>query len=293
VVKGVVTDADPTTTSTVTLQNVWITDPSPAMLGDPAIERFISASTWFSEFSTVTKATSAYNGEYVAVIEPPEKKGTVRPWIPEIRMGRVLEVDFILASSRRWLESTDFLREVKPFAPIYRSEPQQPLLVDAEEGGYYLVPFSEDGKRASRALLLNAYKGNFQEVGVFAPVRFLAQREAVERASQFWESEGKSGKGGEMETVRARYRELRRKPKASLHYAPEAGSSSRYHPVWRVTDGRRTVAVRQDGTVREWPKPKLRRGVEAAAPMRIQPCCASRGRRVFERVGPRPARVSA
>ena len=71
-VRGVITDVDPTTpgTTSVNLQYVWFNDPA-VDLGSPSIERFVSGSTWYSEFLPVSKVGSSFHGKYVAVIEPP------------------------------------------------------------------------------------------------------------------------------------------------------------------------------------------------------------------------------
>lgn len=237
VVKGIITDVDPTSSSTVTLQHIWITDPSPATFGDPAVERFIAASTWYGELSAVSKATSTYDGNFVAVIEPPERRGRLVAEAKEILFGEVLDPDRIRELAMRWLEKIEMLRELKPFAPLYRTRPLEPLLVDPKEGGYYIVPFSAEGEEASHALLINAYKGNFQEAGAFAPMRYLSEKEAAERALKF---------------LRIRQADW---IDAVLLHAPEAGSTSRYDPVWRLAVDRQVVAVRQNGSVRFWPRP--------------------------------------
>lgn len=238
VVKGIITDVDPETTSSVTLDHIWITDPSPATFGDWPVERFIAASTWYAELSAVSKATSTYNGKFVAVIEPPERRGKLVARVEEILFGEILPWERVRELAKRWLEEIEILRELKPFAPFYRGEPLEPLLVNPKRGGYYLVPFSTEGKGVSHALLINAYKGNFQEAGAFAPMRYIGKEEAVERAFKF---------------LRARRPE---RIDAVLLHAPEAGSTSRYDPVWRVTVDRQVVAVRQNGSVRFWPRPE-------------------------------------
>jgi len=235
VIKGIVTDADPTTTSAVTLDHVWITDPSPATFGDPPLERFLSGGAWYAELQPVTKAGSAYNGKYVAVIEPPERRGLAKADLPILR-GEVLPWERVVELSRRWLDKLEILRELKPFAELYRAEPKEPILVDPKFGGYYLVPFTVDGKTVRHAMLINAYDGSLLEVGAFAPVRYVGKKEALERAQKL---------------LRVRQPE---RIDARLTFAPEAGAASRYHPVWRVEIDDRAVAVRQDGAVRFWPR---------------------------------------
>lgn len=235
VIKGIITDVDPTTSSTVTLEHVWITDPSPASFGDPPVERFLSGGAWYAEFQPVTKPGSAYDGKYVAIIEPPEVRGVARAELP-ILQGEVLPWERVWELSRRWLEKLEILRELKAFAEIYRAEPLEPILVDAKYGGYYLVPFTQDGRSVRHAMLINAYDGSLLEVGSFAPVRYVGKEEAVERAQKL------------LQVRRPERVDVR------LTFDPRAGAASRYHPVWRVRMDDRTVAVRQDGTVRFWPR---------------------------------------
>lgn len=241
VVKGVVTDVDPTTSSTVALQYVQLTDPSPATFGDPPVERFLTGGAFYAALQPVAKPGSEFDGRYVAVIEPPQRRGVARAELP-LLAGRVLPWERVQELSKRWLEKVELLRELKPFAALYRAEPQRPLLVDAEHGGYYIVPFADEREREkgtySHALLLNAYDGSFLEAGAFAPARTVGEKEAVERA---------------LKLLGVRRPE---RLSAALTFAPQAGAADRYHPAWRVEVDGRAVAVSQDGDARFWPRPR-------------------------------------
>lgn len=241
VIKGIVTDVDPTVpgTTAVNLEHIWYTDPAPAVFGDPAIEHFVAGGDWYLDFQAVGKAASAYLGEYVALIEPPRLRGRAVARKPLLR-GELIPLEAALERAKRWVEEMRLLRELKPFADLARARPGRPLLVDPDGGGYYLVPFTVEGETVRHAVLINAYSGDFKELGAFAPVRYLEEREAVKRAKRLL-------RPGEEERV-----------KASLVYDPEAGAVSRFHPVWRIQSERGVVAVRQDGTVRRWPAKRER-----------------------------------
>jgi hypothetical protein len=239
-IKGIVTDVDPTTASTVSLEHVWITDPSPATFGDPPLERFLSGSAWYAELQAVSKAASSYHGEFVAVIEPPRVKGFARAE-PRVLRGRVLPPGEVIARARKWLDELEILRELEPFAELHRAKALDPLLVDAPYGGYYLVPYALDGETVGHALLINAYDGTLLEAGAFAPVRYLGEKEAVETS---------------LDRLGIR---RPRSVTARLASDPRAGAASRYHPVWRVEVDGQVVGVRHDGTVRTWPAERKRR----------------------------------
>jgi hypothetical protein len=236
VIKGVVTDADPTSSSTVNLQYIWLTDPA-VPLGDPPLERYISAATFAAEFQPVTKAASSYNGEYVAVIEPPLRPGRVR-FDSEILRGRLIPFPEILRYVKRWVEELELI-ELGPFKVLAEAEPMKPLLVNPEYGGYYVVPFSRDGRTASVAVLVNAYTGRFQEVVTFAPRRPVLMDDAIEIAAP------------------ALHITSPTQATATLVHTREFGP--RYLPSWHVETKGRSVIVGQDRSVREVGMPKIKR----------------------------------
>ena len=231
-IRGIVTDADPTTQSTVELELVWLVDPA-VPLRDPPLERLIAADTWYGELQPVTKAASSFVGRYVAVIEPPEREGIAEAPGDEVRTGRPISSRQAIRAAVRALRRLD-LADLPAFRDIVRSRPLEPYLVDSERGGYVLVPFSRDGRQAEHAVLVNAYTGSFQEVGRFAPTRFLSRDQAVERALEFLR---KGASAGRVE--------------ASLVTSPAAGAVSRYRPAWKVEIDGEIVGIDQDGEVRQ------------------------------------------
>jgi hypothetical protein len=228
-IRGIITDADPVMNPTVNLVFVWFNDPAVA-LGDPSIERFISGSTWYSEFQPVTKPTSSYSGKYVAVIEPPQIKGkAVAP--AEILKGKLITPGSAVEQAAKWIEEYK-LYEIGPYKLLKKSKPLPPLLVNSRYGGYYIVPFAEGSEtRAEAAILINAYTGGFQEAGVFKPRSFMSEKEA--------------------RSIALRYAQAKKTKKVSaeLMLPVKERMMSRYFPFWKVIVDGRTVGVTQQGQV--------------------------------------------
>jgi hypothetical protein len=215
-IRGIVTDTDPLTHSTVTLEMIWFTDPG-VNLGDPPLQRMIMGSTFYTEFKAVTKAPSSFTGQFVAVVEPPPNPGTaVAP--PEVLTGRVIPKLRVVALATLATQKIRPELLPPPFRGILQSKAMEPLLVNPKRGGYYLIPFSRDGRTAEFAVLLNAYTGALQEIGSFSPTRFIPEQESVSRAVR---SVGGQAAAANPELL-----------------TTETGGS-RYRPVWRVqVDGR-------------------------------------------------------
>ena len=229
-IKGIVTDLDPRTNPTVTLQYVFFVD-QPVALGDPPIDRFVSGATWYGEFAAVTKSPSAYQSKFVAVIEPPPSPGRAVAAGKLLVTGRVISRAEAVRFAREWVEKLK-LREVETFREFAGSKPLEPLLVNAEEGGYYLVPFSADQKAASLAVIVNAYDGAFEEAGRFAPRTFLPERAALEHVRNLLKLK----------------RPLQpQEYKTALVSSPETGT--RYQPEWRITTHNRVLTVGQHGEI--------------------------------------------
>ena len=225
-IKGIGTDVDPTGGTPETLEYVWFIDPAVAV-GNPAVERYVAASTWFTQFQAVTKPGSAYLGKFVAVIEPPPRSGRVK-FRPEVLSGTLIPERLALRAAEKWVKGVKVER-LGSYRELARSRPLPPILVDSERGGYYLVPFSPDGKQARFAVLVNAYTGGFQEVGAFASSSFISANEAEKLAVD--------ALGGKAQSIQT-----------EAVSSAEAGAS-RYQPVWRVWVDGRPVDVTQRGQV--------------------------------------------
>ena len=227
-IKGIGTDADPTTTSTVNLQFVWFIDPA-VPLGDPPLERLVAASTWYAEFQPVTKMSSAYFNQHVALIEPPETTGRAVAGSP-VLSGRVMSAAQAAQNARRWVRAYR-LPDLEPFAGLAGARTLEPILVNEDGGGYYLVPFSADGETAGLAVLVNAYTGAFQEVGAFAPTTFMTRQRAIDTAVAALDP---SVEGMTAKAV----------------FSPDAPLSGRYRPAWQIDlPERRPLTVSMDGVV--------------------------------------------
>jgi hypothetical protein len=226
-VKGIVTDLDPTTNPSVTLQYVWLTDPG-VDLGDPPLERYVSAAVWYAELQTVTKAGSAYAGQFVAVIEPPVISGVAKAPHFEAPPRRITREEALQLAPRLVRELN--LEQVGPFRRLRGARPMEAMLVESKRGPYYLVSYAVEGRPAGVAILIDA-AGQFLEAGAFAPKKLLTEREALDRAS------------GALRGVVARGQA----PKAALTSGVEP--LSRYQPVWTIATPTRTVLVDQNGRV--------------------------------------------
>jgi hypothetical protein len=225
-IKGIVTDLDPTTNPSVTLQFVFITD-QPANLGDPAVDRFLTGAQWYSEFQAVVNASSIYNGKFVAIIEPPERPGRADARVLPVT-GVVLSADRALAAARNAarlsaLTNTDSFREIS------QMQPQTPILVNPGRRAYYIVPFARAGSAPSMAILINAYSGDFMEAGRFAPRPMIAERDAVARAARLLGRESL--------------------PTAKATLVP-TDRDLPYFPAWRVNVDGEDVVIQQNGGLR-------------------------------------------
>jgi len=230
-IKGIVTDNNPITTSSVTLQYVLLVDPSPANFGDPPVERFISGSQFYSEFQAVAKPGSAYDGKYVAIIEPPERSGTATAVKLPIT-GRLLAADQILSRAQREVATAaKYVSSLREYGPL---QPMRPQLVNGgRDGAYYIVRFAERDKPPTLSVVLNAYSGQLMEVVKHAPRQFLDERQVLENARGF-------------------LRNVRTDNLKATLVAPEG--SAPCEPVWRVTADDVDLLIDPNGRVRRVPR---------------------------------------
>jgi hypothetical protein len=222
VVKGIVTNVAPTS-SPVTLNYILIYDFAPA-LATSAIERFLTGTQWYGEFSAATLGTT-YAGKYVAVIEPPLLSGQLTA-PRRMVTGPVIAPQRAVDAARRALAST--LVNVASFRDAANLQPQPPILVNPERGGYYIVPFAAAGTDSTLSVLINAYDGTFLEAGRHKARRpMMTDREALSRASQ-----------------------LLRVPGANMRAIAVRDGESPYFPSWRVTAGNEEIVIDPEGSVR-------------------------------------------
>ena len=226
-VTGIQTDVDPTTNAHFEVEYVWFNDPNE--LGMPAMTREATGAAWRDLlFQQVTKPGS-YFGKLVAVVEPPAQPGSATSR-REVLSGKVISERLAVRKATKWVRRRHLGRQ-DSYRAFAQSRPLPPILVNAEHGGYYLVPYSPEGGKAGLAVLVNAYTGGFQEVGAFASSDFLSAVEAEKLAL------------AATQTVNPQ--SLRTEAISS-----SSAGASRYRPLWRVWIDGRAIDVTQDRKVR-------------------------------------------
>lgn len=245
-ITGITTDVDPTTTNSVTLQYIEIIDPwNPPCptAASGGVKSWITGSTWYSDYfyTAGNYPASKWDGNYIAVVEPPLKEGVARAPTP-VDTGRVISDSTAKQQAMMWIKKLH-LDEREPYTLLRKIKPLKPLLVNREYKGYYIVPFGyEEGEISQAAVLVNAYNGDFQEVGVFHnPIKYLSKDQTVKIALDYLCF-------------------CRAKSKARLIFQPSEQTESRFLPIWKITVEKRrwiffkrvaTVYVTQEGKVFE------------------------------------------
>jgi hypothetical protein len=229
VITGYITDVDPRNGS-ATLHFIDINDPAPAdtaphdnpcTAADEGNEggstrRVTGSSFYANDWQNANTWGTTFNNQWVAVVEPPEREGWIYapeqamigvPIPPELAMELALEQSWQLGMAEE--ERFEFLRQTRP---------AMAMLTNASLQGYYLIPFCNERGLCPGAVLLNAYSGEFQEIGAFAdPLGYIVEEEAVELA------------------VNAVGQPPEYTPSAELVWESSMQTSSRYRPLWKVT----------------------------------------------------------
>lgn len=241
-ITGIVTDVDPTTpgTTSVNLQSVTYID-QPTTLGPTPETHMVLAADWYNEFLAVTKMPSAYNGKFVAIIEPPTANGLASAAEKPVLTGKIVPKDRVSHLAVQAVRDFN-LPAVEAFRELAQARPLEPYLVNPARGGYYLVPFSANGKSASWAVLINAYTGKFAGAAHFAPRAYLPVEGALEQVNS---------------ALRLRKPLKPKEVEAVLLSSPEEGT--RFHPEWQIMVGNRTLRVGQRGQVHELPPQRAQR----------------------------------
>ena len=231
VISGIITDGDPTEGGIVGLEGVFIIDPAPVAdeLGGPATVEYLNGSDWYAEFQPVTKPASSYVGKYVAIIEPPFIRGrAVAPKV--VVVGRVLPPEEVIKHAQRWMKKCPAFK-YEPFGKLEKANFQQPLLVNKNYGGYYIVPLSMKKKSdyADAAILINAYNGKLKATGIFKPMKYMLEKQAINLAMKHLKL---------------------KKPKqveAELIYPTREPVTSKYAPLWQIKANGKKVIIDQKG----------------------------------------------
>jgi hypothetical protein len=239
VVTGFETDVDPRS-GNATLQTIDINDPLPqdfAPHDDPCtaadegneggLVRLVTGSSWYTnDWSAPSRWGTDYLNEYVAVVEPPKVRGKVTAELQALS-GQIISSEDAIKRALQQIRQRK-LHKKKAFSFLQETKPQRALLTNRKKGGYYLVLFELENRQLSAgAVLVNAYTGEFQEIGAFPePLEYLTAKEAKEIG---------------IASVRAK---PDRPASAELVFKSAQQIRSRYRPIWRVImeiDDRRVV----------------------------------------------------
>ena len=194
VIAGFESDIEPTAGSTPALQEITYHDPEPHNVGSTITK---TGAQWYAdEWDGAIRFAGTWLNTYVAVIEPP-KKGTVKVEMVE-RMGEeILETKLVEEFVYRLIEELELAK--KPQCLILGRKGirhLQPILVYEEVKGlvpsYYLVPFGLEKETgpcdepvARLGIIINAYTGQFEEIGAFGkPVSYLPEMAAIKIAAK-------------------------------------------------------------------------------------------------------------
>lgn len=219
VVIGYETDIEPPFAGAVTLNNIFFYDPLP---GSPSLG-WVSGSTWLLGTGSPTPSYweaplnlpgSAWDGKYVAVIEPPGATLVVK--IPRWTRERILPPDVILRSVQKWLKEIHERELARgPFKALGRDlEVRKPILVNAERP-YYLVGFDDD-----RVMAVFSGDGSFEELRLFEkPQKQVPNEHLVKHVG---------------ESLRERGLRLVKAEKPELVFRPEMSRVGRVAPTWEV-----------------------------------------------------------
>ena len=232
VITGFTTDVDPTTHSTVSLQFIEFNNPwPPCSGGSGGTYHYVTGASWQVSYfcGPVNISSSKWYGKYIAVLEPPKKSGSVRT-VEMVERGQPIPPEKAVKLALDWIKRYKLYKH-GPLSVLTRTKPFEPLLVNKERKGYYIVPFGYSEKRIVAGIILNAYTGEFEDAGAFRkPIRYLTAKEAME--------------------IVAKYTGLRRVPEPELIFTPCQQTEDYFWPLWKfVIKGEMTLYVDQNGKV--------------------------------------------
>lgn len=246
VIVGFTTDVEPVFGSTPTLQSITVHDPEPHNVGTDST---MTGAQWFAgPWNGAIIYAGTWLNRYVAIVEPPIKKGEVK--VKRVRRtGReLLSPAQAVDHAKRWIAEMK-LAEQSKYKLLGREDVHnlKPMLVREEMPGeqdkivphYYIVPFGIKGEYGERdvrmarvCVLVNAFTGNFEEVTAFGkPMRYLAEEEVLEVVAEAMHTE----------------REKLRDASLTLMFQPSDITHVRTWPFWQVKIGERTMYVDQLG----------------------------------------------
>jgi hypothetical protein len=260
VIVGWTTDVEPLSGSSPVLQWIHYHDPEPHNVGT---DTMMTAAQWYSgPWNGAVMYGGTWLNNYVAIVEPPIRKGSARVKLVKRTGNRLLNAAQAVAAARRWIDEYR-LAEAPKYGLLARKgvEVLTPLLVREEppippvgqrtrshKGSpaaayphYYIVPFGLRGERnvsgsplARACVLVNGYTGALEEVTAFGqPLKHLTEKEALNVVA------------AALKVAPSGLRNV----EATLMFRPGDITHVRTYPFWRVRVGDRTLYVDQLGTL--------------------------------------------
>lgn len=245
---------------------VWVNDPFPASLGGIGENSYKTIDEFLATYYLPLTTGDGYDGEFVAICEPPDTDGKERLFYIEspVRFSdeaktvidavrnAVSPSDELVAEANNWIVQAAIDGVSEQLIPyddnlarrFAGTDAGTPLLVLNETGDdYYAVPFDTPVAAMSSdvssgdttvVVLVDAEEGNFKEASwVSTPVVYLP----ISQESALKIADGALRKAG------LNARTIKRWTAELVHI-----SSTPYYPHWRVLAGGYIVTIAQDGT---------------------------------------------
>ena len=173
-IRGLHTNEDPAPSTWETPENLkvygfWVNDPYPASLGGIGENSYKTADEWNLTYYKPLETGDQWDGEYVAILEPPEKDlgditvihskarfdEAIKPelmakpmmlyGVKQLALEKVVKDDELLRIVKAAIDGVN--EELIPFdsdfaAVFAKTVPGKPMLVSSDNGDYYVVPFN-------------------------------------------------------------------------------------------------------------------------------------------------------
>lgn len=253
VIVGYITDIQPLSNTSPTLQQITFLDPEPHNVGTTTT---MTAAQWYATpFKNSVGAAGTWHDDYVAVVEPPARKATIK--VIEIsRVGKeIISPKEAIANAKKAMEALEFgkdspheivkMKGIRNLQPLLVREEIKPGLEKEMVPYYYIVPYGFEGETglcgvalARLGVIINAYTGQFEEITTFGkPVRYLPQEEAVEIAA----------KALHLKMEETTKMLTKQSITAALMFQPSEITHIRTYPFWKITTKERSLYVDQLG----------------------------------------------
>lgn len=194
VVRGVITDVQPTTASSYTIYGFFVNDPwyGTNSLGE---NKYVTINSWKTDYFTGCEWCGSGTGnKFISVVDP-QPLPTVSLQYPKIleRRAQIISPreaqDFAADAIKQFESQKEYQKDFsEPLAIMKASKIGAPLLVKRSDRGqdaYYIVPLMK-GNLTSGAILIDGYSGQLLEATyVKKPIEY-TRRLAVENATELF-----------------------------------------------------------------------------------------------------------